>query len=1699
MAVGKVSTFNISLRSWPCQRKAIQKLSMHRVSVPTTIPLPLHEVLFLTQINGPLKNKAWVALEQTLTGKFPLSVGAKNVLLDLEKHRGRETMVNFTVNRKELQAELQELFATGKPIYEGRKLYHDLLVIADYSPDHIKIEQNPHFSIYHEPEFYTTAPNLRKKTSALTEGIPDDTARELLEGDLETLKSILARNHPAEVKAEISAGNFDQILLRQETKCLQKILRSLASAIIKMEKIFSSDKLKDLFPFLPIEIAQELMSYFTVLDKLTNLSRPCLQMDSWLKELKKPQREKLKSILSEKRIKVLETLKTARGDIERTLGIKLEEIHSGRKAPADESILRESLSWANRNNLLSILPTSYVDHIARFISEAERSKIIQEVQKCNLIEIVKKQLLHILAEKESIDVSMFSFTFTLFAAAILSSVLRGAKLRGLLDRRQAGLSNSQYENLIRFYEDSSHKEEQPIRTYSGKTQHKKDVIFGSGIAITGSLNWSIEAFTSNLESFKIERNRATVEQIKSDFDETFAESGNFIPFSEAILPWHLNRAGITGIRFIDRVPSPAEVADIKDLFLRWRSNDFKRVQHILDIAQGKKFEMVVDLPRTFQPFMAEIKNPIVVHFLTRFLEDLVPLDFSFTPASWGKNHPGTTIELAGLIEHIYITTEIAIKLCKILGREDLIDQAIVAVIAHDTFKRAYETPDGTLAWGRYNPAHGYLAALMLEQTFQNLPLRDRRVISPILPDILHSDREHMSMYNKPEPTPLIPEDPTLKFIMVFADMLASRKYFYSKHRKHQPLEMDEVLHLLLNASFSIEGEALDYIARNRTLFKFIQECSRMLRYRIKTYADLPLRAKKLLRVAESLCDMFPESREVVLGRRKDFTEEEQERIKRRNEILIAALLYGTMRYKYGIHEPQSKAEFDKLMKKLKRKYKDMSYRQRNILDLISKVDEKLNTPHQADLSPKDDPALWVICLANCMMTAEDVKIVTIDEVDEYLSKAEEPKTVWVRKKFDPVLEESLLSGINELAMTEYPDEILPLVEEGLRTSLNRYNPKIKLPKIPQDIIVALIEKYDALSPTFIYKHFYTAESQYQRSVRRKELYRAIHSEEARRKLIEKIRGLPQPEERRPILLAQTALVNNISSAAKLKKEIIGPARDTEAISKYSYFKQMGKAVNYMSDKIGTQEKIKFYGDHDVDGQVGTAILVKISRWWRAKELSKTMDSKEAQKIARETIDYFIPHKLNEGHGLNLPTLERMHRQGFRTVISIDCGIKDRKLVARGKSMDIDFIITDHHEPEKKDLPRDAVAILNPKLDLAPKDPAYHLPGAAVAYKFAKAMADKAGIDLHNSFLDSVALAAIADVVPLKGENRAFVRAGLKRLNSKKKNKGLSAIARANRLEYFDEEALAYKVSPRLNVGERLGKRYRGMKILMAKTEKEARKHVSESYSDIEERRDIEQAIFEDAEKQFDFDPEENSGIAVFGEWHKGVIGIVASRLVSKYGVPSVTIGTATSSPFAEEEEPAYGSMRTIKGVSAIKILRECAKQYKTETGEDLFFRFGGHVGAAGFKIREEKIPDFQRIYGEVTKRLVKSKRKRTVVAGTLHEGEIGLEEVKILRELYSPLGNGFEESLFYVPATIKKWQVFGKTREHIGGTLENGTRFIIFFGNQPWIKRVLMKKKVRLIAKLSINKYKDKEELNLIVEDISAEKKPKVVRVRPRS
>jgi len=885
----KFSTFNVSIRRPAfCENRSIERMFATHVTCPRSIKL--------------------------------------NVPLEIQGETRFYTR-QYKINSHQVKNELCRLVNEGKPLYQGKTLYGGLLVIAEYRSNFIELAANPDYKPYPENRCESSAKNVLRKISSLTNGAPDESIKDLVEGDLKACIRILAQDHPEEVKDAINNRNFDPILARQDGKSLANILHVVISGLLKLEQIHSSSDIKDLYHFLPQDALKEITGILSA-NNIFITGQYCRRVHKAISRLKSSDREKVQRIVKQANEKILHTIYEAGKQIKATIGMSLNNFYEKPDQEIELEKLREAIHLLWEANIPAILPPGYISEIAQSISESAREKLLAEIDKSNLVENAKQPLLHMLAEKEYIYVSMYSFTSPLYTAALMAAMLRGTQVRILMDKQQAAQASSQYDEMLNLAHEMRHiyPNLPPFEPrLSQDVQHQKNIIFGSGTYVLGSQNMTWNGMARNLEDFIIVKNDPVSHQAKErEFLDLYGFSGSFIPFPKEIAaqPW-LQRSGLTGIRFKERTPFPGEVDEIMRQF-RMSIADFSKIRNIMEIAKGKNFEIEYDFTRPFHPFMVGM-DPVIARFLTRFLED-VPLGFAFAPASEsGKFHPGTTTGLSGLIEHELIGCELVTVLCKVLGREDLRDKALAAFIAHDTYKDAHKQADGIITWGHYNRAHGPLAEEKFNQAIENAEPAEREILRTVLAGAGIAIGQHMGAYNEPVPTPLLPTDPEIKRIVQLADVLASRKYLLVKHRAMQPRTTEEILNLMLNNSFTIEGEGLSSIGKDPEIFDGIKKIAASIGYKINSYEDLPQHAQEMLRVAESLCDVYGEYKEVVTKKDTAPTEEEKARIENRNEVLGAVLLYAMLRYRQGIDAPKSDVQFSETIAKLAKAYTVPAY------------------------------------------------------------------------------------------------------------------------------------------------------------------------------------------------------------------------------------------------------------------------------------------------------------------------------------------------------------------------------------------------------------------------------------------------------------------------------------------------------------------------------------------------------------------------------------------------------------------------------------------------------------------------------------------------------------------------------------------------------------------------------------------------------
>lgn len=432
------------------------------------------------------------------------------------------------------------------------------------------------------------------------------------------------------------------------------------------------------------------------------------------------------------------------------------------------------------------------------------------------------------------------------------------------------------------------------------------------------------------------------------------------------------------------------------------------------------------------------------------------------------------------------------------------------------------------------------------------------------------------------------------------------------------------------------------------------------------------------------------------------------------------------------------------------------------------------------------------------------------------------------------------------------------------------------------------------------------------------------------------------------------------------------------------FDDMDKAVNRVIQAIEQKEQITIYGDYDVDGTTSTALLFL------------------GLKKANAEVNYYIPHRMIDGYGLSLSGIDLIIEEGTKLIISVDCGINAIEEIDKINDLGIDIIITDHHNP--KDILPQALAIINPKVAEC-KYPFKDLAGVGVAYKLLMGVYQKLEMDTKefiDKYVDLVALGTIADIVPLADENRIFASIGLERL-LKKQNIGLNALINIAGLanKELNSADIVFGIAPRINAAGRMGSAMRAVELMVALDSAK-----SDELAEIIEwenslRQQIDQKTFQEAceiiEKKYKNIDETGCIVVSSDDWHPGVIGIVASKLVEKYYRPTIMI--------TFRDGIGSGSGRSIDGFDLFEALSSVEEYLET---------FGGHKYAAGLSILVEYVDTFEnRLNKYVLQHLVKEQ----LIPPLKVENKLELYEINdhLLQWLnkFSPFGPGNMRPTFY--------------------------------------------------------------------------------------
>jgi single-stranded-DNA-specific exonuclease len=501
---------------------------------------------------------------------------------------------------------------------------------------------------------------------------------------------------------------------------------------------------------------------------------------------------------------------------------------------------------------------------------------------------------------------------------------------------------------------------------------------------------------------------------------------------------------------------------------------------------------------------------------------------------------------------------------------------------------------------------------------------------------------------------------------------------------------------------------------------------------------------------------------------------------------------------------------------------------------------------------------------------------------------------------------------------------------------------------------------------------------------------------------------------------------------------------------------MEKAAERLVRAVRNREAVLIHGDYDVDGITAAALLVEFLR------------------SLGGVADFHIPLRLRDGYGLSGDALRQAHERGYALVVSVDCGISAHEPARLAKSLGLDLIITDHHQPPPE-LP-EALALVNPHLP-GDRFPDKNLAGVGVAFLLAVAVRRR--LRRENYFahegepdvrflLDLVALGTIADIAPLTGVNRQLVRSGLVLLNQSRRP-GIAALRKVAGSREVTCAAVGFQLAPRLNAAGRLEDAALGVELLLCSDPARAQEIALELDNCNRERQTIEQQTLDQALEQLEKTPTPDGHTIILADerWHSGVIGIVASRLVERYHRPTVMI--------ALDQGQGKGSGRSIRGFDLYAALCSCAAHLEG---------FGGHPFAAGLTIAESNLQRFRDDFEAQARKVLGEEdlRPRLLHDGDLDLSTLALDEVRDLSRL-APFGPGNPEPLFCVRAAqFENPRSVG--RDHLQFHLRHNSRRLpcIAFGKaQHWYD---MGGQVDALCTPQINQWQGRETLQLRVRDL---------------
>ncbi len=510
-------------------------------------------------------------------------------------------------------------------------------------------------------------------------------------------------------------------------------------------------------------------------------------------------------------------------------------------------------------------------------------------------------------------------------------------------------------------------------------------------------------------------------------------------------------------------------------------------------------------------------------------------------------------------------------------------------------------------------------------------------------------------------------------------------------------------------------------------------------------------------------------------------------------------------------------------------------------------------------------------------------------------------------------------------------------------------------------------------------------------------------------------------------------------------------------------KDMDKAVARLNAAIANNENILIYGDYDVDGTTSVALVYAFL------------------KDRYEHLDYYIPDRYSQGYGISYQGIDYAESNNFSLIISLDCGIKAVEKISYAKEKGIDFIICDHHTPG--DEVPNAAAVLDPK-QVDCNYPFKHLSGCGVGLKFLQGFTNANNIPFYElePLLDLVCVSIASDIVPITGENRILSHFGLLQLNNDPRP-GLKATIMVSNLQNKDISIsdIVFKIGPRINAAGRMESGRKSVDLLVARDDEAASLVMSEVNAFNEERKDLDRNITMQALDMVlnnEIDKDKKTTVLYKNEWHKGVIGIVASRLIETYYRPTVIM--------TESNGFATGSARTVEGYDIYTAIEQCS---------DLLENFGGHTYAAGLTMKIENVPEFTRRFEAFVAKTIKPEQliPQVEIDAIMDLKHITPKFYRVLKQ-FAPFGPDNMSPVFMTRNVTDygTGKVVGKNGEHLKlDLMQNDDTSVVIpaiaFNKASFFEIVKQRIPFHVVYTIVENEFRGRTNLQMMIKEIKVE------------